>query len=435
MCIIPIFRPTCIFFCLVSTLTNRRKPRILPVQVHPPRPGSQRFVENEDGGLIVAMEKLNVQNIDDLLVQFAQVNHVGRQNGWFAVWDESNKASKQIINVAEMTFRSKTSWSTKQRKHTRQRNHCHCSVRPCLLIVTDQHTVQYNSFFPCTTVEWNHLYWLMHCPVQLLLPMNHCGVEPSWLTNALPNAALFPCITVEWNHWPMHCQVQHLLPMHHSGMEPRTNALPSTTLSSHAPQWNGTADQHAAQYNSFFPCTTDQHAAQYNSFFPLTTVEWNHWPTHRSVQLFLPTHQWDGTTDQHAAQYNSSFPLTSGMEPRTNALPNTTLSSHSPQWNGTTDQHAAQYNSFFPLTTVEWNCLDWPTRCPAQLFLPTHHNGVGLPWQQCNPHWLTDQLQVTDSINSNLFFKGSTPPPPPHFLATFNSDSELRLERPNTQRS
>ena len=207
MCIIPIFRPTCIFFCLVSTLTNRRKPRILPVQVHPPRPGSQRFVENEDGGLIVAMKKLNVQNIDDLLVQFAQVNHVGRQNGWFAVWDEGNKASKQIINVAEMTFRSKTSWSTKQRKHARQRNHCHCSVRPCLLIVTDQHTVQCNSFFPCTTVEWNHLYWLMHCPVQLLLPTNHCGVEPSWLTNALPNAALFPCITVEWNHWPMHCQV------------------------------------------------------------------------------------------------------------------------------------------------------------------------------------------------------------------------------------
>ena len=181
-----------------------------------------------------------------------------------------------------MTFRSKTSWSTKQRKHARQRNHCHCCVRPCPLIVTDQHTVQSNSFFPRTTMEWNRLDCLMYCPVQLFLP---------WTT-------------MEWNHldWPVHCPMQFFFSMHHSGMEPLTNALPSTTHSSHSPQQNG---------------TTDQRTAQYSSFFPLTTAEWNHWPTHCPVQLFLPTH------------------------------------------------HSG------------WNHLDWPRHCLVQLFLPMHQwNGT-----------------------------------------------------------
>ena len=182
--------------------------------------------------------------------------------------------------------------------------------------------------------------------------------------------------------------------MHHSGVELSwvTNTLRSTTFSTYAPQWNG---------------TTDQHTAQYNSFYLHTTVDWNHpdWPTHCLVvvQLFLPMHH-------------------SGLESLTNTLPSTTLSAYAPQWTGTTDQHTAQYNSFYLCTTVDRN--HWPTHCPVQLFLPMHHSGqepltnalpnttlsshapqwVGLAWQWCNPHWLTDQLQVTDSINSNLFF-------------------------------
>lgn len=47
------------------------------LQVHLPRPGGQRFIENEDGGFIVTMEKLNVQNVDDLLIQLAQVDDIG----------------------------------------------------------------------------------------------------------------------------------------------------------------------------------------------------------------------------------------------------------------------------------------------------------------------------------------------------------------------
>ena len=224
MCIIPIFRPTCIFFCLVSTLTNRRKPWILPVQVHPPRPGSQRFVENEDGGLIVAMEKLNVQNIDDLLIQFAQVNHVGRQNGWFAVWDESNKSSKQIINVAEMTLSSKT--STKQME--KEKEPLSLLWRPDTLIASNQHTAQHNCFSHAP--QWNGT----------VLTDQHTAQHNSF----------FPCTTVGWNclEWPTHCLVQLFLPMHHSGMEPLTNTLPSTTLSTYTPQWTGTilTDQHIA---------------------------------------------------------------------------------------------------------------------------------------------------------------------------------------------
>ena len=85
---------------------------------------------------------------------------------------------------------------------------------------------------------------------------------------------------MDWNHWPTHCPVQLFLPMHHSGQEPLTNTLPRTTLSTYAPQWTGTTDQHTAQYNSFYLCTT---------------VDWNPWPTHCPILLFLPMHHsgWD----------------------------------------------------------------------------------------------------------------------------------------------
>ena len=65
------------------------------------------------------MKKLNVQNIDDLLIQFTQVDNVGWQNGRLAV--EKNK------NIITQTLSHSTIVSTekkkkKKKKHTKNKS-------------------------------------------------------------------------------------------------------------------------------------------------------------------------------------------------------------------------------------------------------------------------------------------------------------------------
>ena len=48
-----------------------------------PGPCRQRLIQYEDGRLVVAVKKLDVENVRDLFIEFMKVDQIGRHHWWF----------------------------------------------------------------------------------------------------------------------------------------------------------------------------------------------------------------------------------------------------------------------------------------------------------------------------------------------------------------
>ena len=61
-----------------------------------PGPCRQRLIQYEYGRLVVAVEKLDVENIRDLFIEFMKVDQIGRHHRWFT---ETHCITKLIFSL------------------------------------------------------------------------------------------------------------------------------------------------------------------------------------------------------------------------------------------------------------------------------------------------------------------------------------------------